>query len=55
MSMNPQQNHSDQVLVEGEHDDYDDARGRVVRRPLEIGDPDIVGQSYGHVTPQTPH
>ena len=52
MSMNPQQNHSDQeVLVE----DYDDARGRVVRRPLEIGDPDIVGQSYGHVTSQTPH
>ena len=29
--------------------------GRVVRRPLEIGDPDIiVGQSYGHVTSQTP-
>ena len=26
MSMNPQQNHSDQVLVEGEHDDYDDVR-----------------------------
>ena len=51
MSMNPQQNHSDQeVLVEGEHEDYDDARGRVVRRPLEIGDPDIAGQSYGHVT-----
>ena len=55
MSMNPQQNHSDQVLVEGEHNDYDDARGRVVRRPLEIVDPDFIGQSYGHATSQTPH
>ena len=26
MSTNPRQNHSDQVLVEGEHDDYDDVR-----------------------------
>ena len=26
MIMNPRKNHSDQVLVEGEHDDYDDVR-----------------------------